>query len=232
MTQDTTERLFDLGEEYETLLQKGIGLSGEDARHFVVGRVNDLKKQLPPAWLPQRILDFGCGIGTASRYLAEVFSGSSVIGVDLSGRTLDYAARLNGSERVRFAPLRDLAELGPFDLCYVNGVFHHIRPEDRSLALAGIRSALRPGGHFALFENNPWNPGTRMVMKRIPFDRDAVPLAPPEVRRILRAAGFRPCGPMRFLFYFPRVLRALRFTEPWLVHVPLGAQYYQLSQRM
>src|SRR2546427_3266744 len=104
MTQDTTERLFDLGEEYETLLQKGIGLSGEDARHFVVGRVNDLKKQLPPAWLPQRILDFGCGIGTASRYLAEVFSGSSVIGVDLSGRTLDYAARLNGSERIRFAP--------------------------------------------------------------------------------------------------------------------------------
>jgi hypothetical protein len=41
-------------------------------------------------------------------------------------------------------------------------------------------------GMLALFENNPWNPGARMVMARIPFDRDAVTLSPIEARRMLR----------------------------------------------
>ena len=45
-----------------------------------------------------------------------------------------------------------------------------------------VRQGLRPGGVFALWENNPWNPGTRLVMRRIPFDRNAVLLS-------ARAAG-------------------------------------------
>ena len=38
--------------------------------------------------------------------------------------------------------------------------------------------ALLTGGVLALFENNPWNPGTRLVMKRIPFDRNAQTISP------------------------------------------------------
>ena len=45
-------------------------------------------------------------------------------------------------------------------------------------ALRCIRRLLRPNGIFALWENNPWNPGTRLVMRRIPFDRDASLLTP------------------------------------------------------
>jgi SAM-dependent methyltransferase len=114
----------------------------------------------------------------------------------------------------------------------VNGVFHHIRPEDRLPALLAIRNALRPGGWLALFENNPWNPGTRLVMNRIPFDREAVPLSPPEVRRLLLTAGFRLEQAIRFLFYFPRALAVCRALEPWLVLMPLGAQYYALGRRV
>ncbi len=77
---------------------------------------------------------------------------------------------------------------------------------------------------MALFENNPWNPGTRLVMSRIPFDRDAVLVRPGEARRLLEAAGLEPRF-TGFYFYFPRWLGALRPIERRLVRLPLGAQY-------
>src|SRR5437870_1900508 len=62
----------------------------------------------------------------------------------------------------------DRAIEASFDLCYCNGVFHHIPPHERLGAARLIFRSLARGGHFALFENNPLNPGTRMVMRRIP----------------------------------------------------------------
>jgi len=56
--------------------------------------------------------------------------------------------------------------------------------------LKNILGALKPGGLFAFWENNPWNPGTRIVMSRIPFDRDAEIISPPAAKRLLRRAGF------------------------------------------
>jgi hypothetical protein len=86
-----------------------------------------------------------------------------------------------------------------------------------------------PGSHLAVFENNPWNPGTRMVMHRIPFDRDAIPLSILELRSRMKAAGYE-VRKSRSLFYLPKPLAALRFIEPLLVRVPLGAQYYVLAR--
>jgi SAM-dependent methyltransferase len=225
------EELFDLASEYETMLQSGVGLSGEDRYFFILGRVRELAARLPAGWSPSRVLDFGCGIGTATDHLATVFRTSTVVGVDLAEKAISYARERYGSARVTFEHLSALRDLAPFDLCYVNGVFHHIASQNRAEALALIRSSLAPGGYLALFENNPWNPGTRMVMSRIPFDRDAIPIAPPELKSLVIEAGFRPCQGLRFLFYFPRALAVLRVTEPLLVHVPLGAQYYCLAQR-
>jgi SAM-dependent methyltransferase len=213
------------------MLQSGVGLSGEDRRFFILGRVRELIARLPAGWSPSRVLDFGCGIGTATDHLATVFPTSPVVGVDLAEKAISYARERYGSDRVKFEHLSVLRNLPRFDLCYVNGVFHHIASENRAEALALIRNSLAPGGYLALFENNPWNPGTRMVMNRIRFDRDAIPIAPPALKSLVIEAGFRPCQGLRFLFYFPRALAAFRFTEPLLVHVPLGAQYYCLAQR-
>ena len=221
--------LFDLSDQYEQMLQRGIGLSGEDRQYFIEGRVNDLKSQLPVS--PKRILDFGCGTGEASAYLAQVFPKADVVGVDTALPALAHAQRHYGSSRVAFQAVPDLTERNEFDLCYVNGVFHHIPPAERLEAVRYVFRALAPGGHFALFENNPWNPGTRLVMKRIPFDRDAIVLTAPEVRQLVRQGGFTANGPARFLFYFPNMLRFLRFTESRLVHLPLGGQYYVLAHK-
>ena len=222
------EELFDLSDQYEAMLNRGIRLSGEDQYYFIAGRIGDLNKQLPDGWKPRRILDFGCGIGHAAPFLAEAFPDSDIVGVDTAEQALEHATKTHGSARISFRHIHDLDESEAFDLCYVNGVFHHIEPLKRPEVLRVIHRSLRPGGYFSLFENNPWNPGTRMVMARIPFDRDAITLSPYETERIVRTAGFR-LDRTRSLFYFPRPLAWLRFVEPSLARLPLGAQYYVLA---
>lgn len=78
---------------------------------------------------------------------------------------------------------------------------------------------------MAIFDNNPLNPGARLVMRRIPFDRGAAMISAWRVRRLLGAAGIGALLPTRFLFFFPRPLAWLRFAERGLARVPLGAQY-------
>ena len=212
------------------MLNQGIRLSGEDQSYFINGRVQDLKKNLA-GWEPRRILDFGCGLGRAAVVLSRVFPRAEVVGIDVAQQAIQYAQSEHGSDRMRFQTLDKFSERDSFDLAYCNGVFHHIVPEERLRATGLVRQALKPGGLFALFENNPWNPGTRMVMSRIPFDRDAIRLSPRETGRLLREAGFEIARSSRFLFYFPRPLAFLRFAEPLLASLPLGAQYYVLARK-
>ncbi len=225
------EALFDLSAEYRQMLDQGIRLSGESQEFFLRGRVSSLETRLPPDFRVTRVLDFGCGIGATTAHLAERFPQAEVVGVDTSENALDYARDRYGSSRVSFQNLTGFASDGAFDLCYVNGVFHHIEPDNRVAAVDTIRRALREGGRLALFENNPWNPGTRMVMSRIPFDRDAITLSLPVAKRLLRAAGFGKPLAAWSLFYFPRALGFLRFTENALAGLPLGAQYCVLATK-
>jgi len=231
------EALFDLSAEYEEMLNRGIRLSGEDRDFFIRGRVRHLAKELPAAsaeWRVRRILDFGCGTGNASSFLAATFPGAEVVGVDTAANALEYAARkfgaAAGNPRAKFRPLAGLADCGAFEVCYVNGVFHHILAGERQAALGAIRAQLVPGGFLALFENNPWNPGTRMVMSRIPFDRDAQTIAIPAAQAMVREAGFEVVK-WASLFYFPRALGFLRFAEPALSVLPWGAQYCVMARR-
>lgn len=222
--------LFELSEQYAEMLQRGIQLSGEKQDFFIAGRVQHLTRSLPPGFGPRRVLDFGCGTGNTTPYLAAAFPQTEIVGVDTAENALAWATARYGSPGVTFCRVADLDRQEPFDLCYSNGVFHHIEPADRPAALRLVRNALRSGGVFALFENNPWNLGTRLVMSRIPFDRDAKPLSPTKASLLLRSAGFSP-APVRSLFYFPRPLSFLRFTEPCLSYLPLGAQYCVLASK-
>ena len=227
-----TEELFDLADKYEAMLAEGLRVSGEDWAYFMRGRVNDLKGRLPNGWQPQRILDFGCGVGLTTQHFAHEFPRAEIVGVDTSKMALRRAAESNSSRRVTFMPLSDLGPTGDFDLCYTNGVFHHIEPASRPIALKTVELALSPAGYFALFENNPWNPGTRLVMRRIPFDRDAKTLSVPTALRLFHGSTGWQVMSVRSLFYFPRILSRLRFCEQWLACLPLGAQYYVLARRI
>lgn len=226
-----SQELFDEASSYEDMLNRGLRLSGENKTYFMEGRLQRLRALLPAGFTPTQVLDFGCGTGDTSRGLLERFSGAHVVGVDVSAGALDHARRLHGSEDISFFDVESFEAPGAFDLCYSNGAFHHIEPAQRPRVLQRLRELLRPGGLLAVFENNPWNPGTRAVMRQIPFDQEAQTVDARRMRRLLADNGFELVGPARHMFIFPAPLRALRPAEPRLELLPLGAQYLVLAQR-
>ena len=218
--------------DYDDALAQGISVSGEDKEYFAHGRVQWLARRLRESGEnPRRILDFGCGIGTGVRFLGKQYGEARILGVDISGASLATGRRLYGSTHIRFLLAEEYQPSGEMDLAFCNGVFHHIPIAGRAQAAAVIHRSLRPGGLFALWENNPWNPGTRYVMSRIPFDRDAITLPPPETRKLLSTGGFQVLR-TDFLFIFPRLLGWLRRLEPGLAGWPLGAQYLVLGRKV
>ncbi len=221
-----TEPLFYLSGEYDDMLSQGLSVTGEGKAYFAEGRVKDMISRLPRDFHPRRILDFGCGTGGTSELISRYYPDSKIIGVDTSENALSHARRLCHSPNISFMSFESMKDSSEgFDLCYVNGVFHHIKPSDRPDILSLVYKRLLPNSYIAFYENNPWNPGTKFVMSRIAFDRDAETFSFSHAQKLLKDAGFSIADRTRFLFYFPKVLSMLRFLEPALALLPLGAQY-------
>lgn len=217
-------------ESYDEDLQHSLKVTGEDKNYFCRGRIQWLgRRLLASGWRADAVLDFGCGTGSATPFVYEFLGATHLVGADVSAASLERARREFGSERAHFQDTLSLPE-SSVDVAFCNGVFHHIPPDERQACLQQVHASLRPGGIFALFENNPWNPATRYVMSRCVFDRDAITLAPPESRRRMREAGFEILE-TRYLFIFPAPLKALRFLEAPLSAVPLGGQYVVLGRK-
>jgi SAM-dependent methyltransferase len=232
MSDPSSRTEFDrYAQNYDEALTRGISVSGEDKEFFARERVAWLAGGLVRGQFhPKSVLDFGTGTGSATPHLLNRLRAERVTGVDVSAGLLDVARREHGAEQIQFVPLHEHRPRGDTDLAFCNGVFHHIPPTERAAAVNHVFRSLRPGGLFALWENNPWNPGTRYVMSRIPFDRDAIPLSAPSARALLRAGGFDIVS-THFLFLFPHGLRWLRWSEPLVCRLPLGAQYQVLARK-
>jgi SAM-dependent methyltransferase len=219
--------------DYDAVLNRGLSLSGESKDFFIDGRLLWLHRRLAALQHPlptnPHVLDFGCGTGSAFNPLRRIFKTARVTGVDISTAELALAKSHHPWANT-LTPDPAAAHPLAADLAYSNGTFHHIPPAQRDAALAFIFHALKPGALFALWENNPYNPGTRWVMSRIPFDKDAITLTPAESRRRARAAGFHVLR-TDFLFIFPKFLKPLRPLEPMLSRLPLGAQYQILCRK-
>lgn len=220
-----SEGLFDKSNEYDDMLERGLAVTGDDKMFYMRGRVANMAGRLPSDFKPRRILDFGCGLGETSHELSLIFPGAEITGIDTAENAIEYAKKKYGSGRINFVNAAGFEGEGAYDLAYVNGVFHHILPQDRPGALAIIHRALKTGGYFGFYENNPWNPGTRLVMSLIEFDRGAMPLSYLKAEKLLASGGFEIAGLTEFVFYFPKWISFLRALEPCLRKVPLGAQY-------
>ena len=175
---------------YEAELAAGLDATGEDSTYFAKGRVDWLQKRLAGlSIVPRQVLDFGCGVGGSVPYLLALPNVERVTGVDVSTASLAVARQRHTDSRVCFEPTMAAVPDGSIDVAFCNGVFHHIPPAGRAACVQSVCRVLRPGGVFALWENNPWNPAVRWIMSRVSFDADAITLSPPEARRPQAAAG-------------------------------------------
>ena len=159
------------------------------------------------------------------------YSASNILSARISRRNL---WRSPGGSMGRNAPssfcLMNINPVANSIWCFAMVSFIIFRRRNAPHAIDYVLRSLRPGGLFAFWENNPWNPGTRYVMSRIPFDRDAITLSSPEARHLLRLGGFEILR-TDFLFIFPRILDWCRWVEPLCSRLPLGAQYQVLCRK-
>lgn len=216
---------------YTDALDKGLKLTGESKEYFAEGRIDWVKRRLgTSAAQMKRALDFGCGTGTSCSYLQHGFGLTHYLGYDPSASSIQEARAENTVSTAQFEHASEAVPANAFDLAFTNGVFHHIPPEHRAEAMALVWRSLKPGGYFAFWENNRWNPMVHFIMSRVPFDQDAQMLFPHQARQLLRDAGF-DITLTDYLFIFPAALKFLRSLEPTLCKLPLGGQYLVLARK-
>jgi SAM-dependent methyltransferase len=228
----SSEFTFDqFADNYDSALNEGISISGEDKDFFAKGRISWLSELLGKfPFKAQAVLDFGCGIGSGIPHIIKILNPHSVLGIDPSVKSLSIAQEIHGSERVRFSQIDVYVPREELDLAFCNGVFHHIPVDERIRSASYVYRSLKKNSIFAFWENNPWNLGARYCMWKNPFDKDAKAITPRQAKRLLTASGFKIIR-TDYLFIFPRTLRWFRPVEPLLSRIPLGAQYQILCSK-
>jgi SAM-dependent methyltransferase len=142
-----------------------------------------------------RVLDLGCGLGGASRFLAATY-GCHVTGIDLTEEYCQAAAALAEwvglSDRVEYRPANALDlpfDAAAFDLVWTQHVAMNI--PDKAALYAEVRRVLKPGGLFALYDVLQGPGGA--IRFPVPWARDpsiSHLVTPEELRRLLTSAGF------------------------------------------
>lgn len=125
-----------------------------------------------PNWEQPVAADLACGTGRATRLLAA--GGCLVDGYDFSSGMLEQAAFLSKDlEGIRWHQA-DLARLELTEQAYHRivtfGAWGHILPEFRDRLLAGILSALKPGGLFLTATANEARWWERRFWQSLIFD--------------------------------------------------------------
>lgn len=117
----------------------------------------------------KKVLEFGCGSGLDSYYIAKlgaVLTSCDIVpsNVEITRRVLDIFPKCRA---VLLDGYRDIAELGQFDVIFSSGVLHHIPPEFAKEAVEIMKRQLKSQGYFVVMvytiayyrEENFWREG-------------------------------------------------------------------------
>jgi len=179
-----------------------------------------LRRQVPDT-SELRLLDAGCGQGTAIAFLSRY---ARVIGTDISLPMVREAVH-RGPVAVQEPydlPFPD----GAFDAAYAFCVYHHIDDRQQVRHLRELTRVVSPGGQVYIFQHNPFNPVTKRIFDRAPIDRGCHMIRPASLGELFRDAGLNDVE-QGYLLFLPEVLwKWFGFLEPALAWLPLGGQYF------
>jgi len=219
--------------DYDQIHNENIRISGESSDYFSKYKIKVLNNFYLKNKKNKEInfLDIGCGIGKIERYIFSYFPKAKVYGIDSSAESIKIAFSQNGKALFstydgKKIPFKD----DFFDAILFSCVLHHILPNDRGQILKESLRVLKKNGHLFIFEHNPFNPLTRHIVKTCVFDKDAHLLDKRNCVNVLKNSGFS-IKEIKFIVFFPKILRFLRKFEKKLGFCPLGAQYFIAAQK-
>lgn len=221
---------------YKTNIDRAVAFTGQSQDFFtrvkaryLVKLLRGLQEQNAERSVrrsPLTVLDVGCGLGDIHQYVTGSDIAIRLSGVDVAASLIDQARQSNPSVNydVYAGDTLPYAD-NSFDAAYTIAVMHHVPPAQWVSFLEEMRRVVRPGGLIAIFEHNPFNPLTTLIVKTCAFDANAVLLTQPRLRRLLKTAGFQRIW-RRYICFTP-------FDRPWfhklddkMGWLPLGAQYF------
>ncbi|HEU5001803.1 MAG TPA: class I SAM-dependent methyltransferase [Actinomycetota bacterium] len=181
---------------------RSVILDVADAEFFESSGKADCAELIAPLLTPDlTVLDLGCGVGRIALYVAPLCRTLWV--VDASSGMLSMAReRLKDQENVRYALSLDTrvpsVQAASVDLVYSILVLQHLEKEDAFLLMRDVLRMLVPGGRALLmFPNILSDDYLQSFIQcaekgRKAIDNSARPhfYTPPEVERIVQAAGF------------------------------------------
>jgi SAM-dependent methyltransferase len=209
------------------MLDRSIRLGGESGEYFAGLKARYLAQFLEPNFAG-KVLDFGCGVGLLARFLPYYLPNCELHGYDPSRSSLDMIPP-ELSARGKFTSFKEQLH-SDYDLIVVANVMHHVPLELRRNIVIDLRKRLSVGGKLVIFEHNPLNPLTRLVVKQCPFDIGVVLLWPRELLECFNSAGLH-LQRRDYITFFPRWLAWLRPLESKLSWCPFGAQYVVVGDK-
>jgi 2-polyprenyl-3-methyl-5-hydroxy-6-metoxy-1,4-benzoquinol methylase len=116
-------------------------------RHYVLAYVDEVELER------KRVLDFGCGSGSSTVVLAQLFPQTELVAIDLDDGNIAVArlrAKHHAVQNVNFLvsddPFEVPSQIGTFDFICLSAVYEHLQPAERPVLMAKLWRALRPGG--------------------------------------------------------------------------------------
>ena len=153
--------------------------------------------------------------------------------MDVSAKSLEVARAKNPGVAYHHAfdgtlPFADAS----FDVVFTICVWHHVAPGNGRGFLSELSRVTAQGGLLLVYEHNPWNPLTRLVVSRCSLDKGAVLLSARQAARRVGQFGFEKIVTdyLMFLPFRSHIIR--RWESAILRRIPLGAQYALRATRL
>jgi 2-polyprenyl-3-methyl-5-hydroxy-6-metoxy-1,4-benzoquinol methylase len=220
------EEFDQFAQDYKSVLDQSLKLGGETGDYFAEYKALYTARRLGNNF-SGKILDYGCGIGLLAQVLLKHLPQAVIHGYDVSALCLEQVPSHLKDQGLYTSDVNSLSK--DYDLIVIANVFHHIVPALRLDVIIKLKGLLKATGRIMIFEHNPLNPLTCKIVRESPLDKVVVLLSGRETVSYLKNAGFE-VRTLDYIVFFPKFLSALRWAEPFLCWLPVGAQYVIIAR--
>ena len=142
---DKSINFDDFSSDYENKILKSFGNIDSNVSYYHSGKAKIAKRELASS--PNKILDFGCGIGSMLKFLKENFNHSKFYAYDESLKSLELV-------KIKYPDvncIHSLDTIEKFDLIFLSNVIHHVKSSERNDLFKKIYNLLDDNGRLLIY---------------------------------------------------------------------------------